>query len=147
MGALSGFKLLLQTPLDDAKAKQDAVPIAGDFSSVAGIQAKSVSINAQEIDITSGSTDEWRTLLADRGTRSWDISGNGVMDDGALAKKLESRSIDNSLNWFRVIRSDQANRAYTGKFKISTFNFEGNHDGSVNFDISLMSSGPLTITG
>ena len=141
----SGFKLLLQTVSDDAKAKQVAVPNAGDFANVAGLQAKSLAINSQEIDITSGDSDEWREILADRGTRSVDISGNGVADDGALAKKLELRSFDNSITWFRITRSDSANRSYTGKFKITSFNITGNHDGALEFEISLMSSGPLVV--
>ena len=145
MAGRSGFKLLLQAVSDDAKSTQDAVPADGDFGSVAGLQAKSLNINSAEIDITSGSTDEWRTLLEGRGVRSFDVSGNGVLDDGALAKKLEARSVDNSITWFRIKSDELPNRSYTGKFKISSFNITGEHDGAILFDMSLMSSGALTI--
>ena len=145
MASLSGFKLLLRTPLDDAKSKQAAIPADGDFTDIAGLRAKSLTINSAEIDITSGSSNEWREILPDRGIRSFDISGSGVMDDGALAKKIESRSIDNSITWFRLVQSDSGNRAYTGKFKITSFSFTGNYDGSVDFEMSLMSSGQLTV--
>ena len=136
--------MLLQAVLDDAKASQDATPADGDFSTVGGIQTKAINFNGQEVDVTSGSSNEWRELLDGRGVRSFDISGSGIADDSDLLKKIEQRSSDNKITWWRINRSDQ-DRKYTGKFKAS-FNNNGAHDGAVNFELSLMSSGPVVIS-
>ena len=65
--SLSGFKLLLQAVLDDAKASQDATPADGDFSTVGGIQTKAINFNGQEVDVTSGSSIEWREFIGRTG--------------------------------------------------------------------------------
>ena len=145
MKSLSGFLFLLQTVSDDVKSAQDNAPAPADFTTMGGLQTKSLNFNGQEVDVTSGDSSEWRHLLDGRGLRSFDVSGSGIADDSELSKKIESRFVANKIFWWRIIRTDQANRAFTGKFKVSTFNYTGPHDGPLNYEISLMSSGPVTI--
>ena len=140
--SLSGFKFVLQTVSDDAKASQDNAPAPADFTTVGGIQTKQFALNGQEVDVTSGDSNEWRELLDGRGLRSVDASGSGIVQDDALSKKIEQRSFDNKITWFRLMRGD--GRVFTGKFK-STFNHTGPHDGPLTFELTLMSSGPVTV--
>ncbi len=141
-----GFNLKVQTPTDDVKANQAAAPVAGDFSDLGSVRSVSLESTAQEIDITTQSSNENREILDERGTKSWNVSVSGVVSSADLFKSLELNVLNNKLRWFRLVQSDNANRTYLAKFKISNISIEGANDSEVTFSMSLMSSGPRTIT-
>lgn len=143
MASQSGFRFLLKTPLDETVAKQDGIPDLTAFSTVGGFQSNSVDIGATEIDITNKSTGENRTILDRHGIRTLNTTGSGILQDTQLAKNIEQNVIDQDLRWFVLQRED--GRSFISKFKMSSYNFSGTHDGAVTFSITLMSSGTLYI--
>lgn len=145
MAGLSGFKTLLQTPTDETKAAQATAPAAADFSTIGGFQSVDSDGSASEIDVTNQSSGEYREILDGRGVRSLDINCSGVLQNTAIAKALEANQFSQKLRWFRIVQEDDSNRTKTAKFKITSFSKSSAHDGSVNFSMSLMSSGPVTI--
>ena len=145
MGALSGFKTKLQTPTDEAKASQEAAPAAGDFATVGGFQQIDGDHSASEIDVTNQSSNESRELLNERGIRSMDLSGSGVLLDSAIAKALEANLYSQKLRWVRILQEDDGGRTRAARCKITNFTHASAHDGSVTFTITLMSSGPVTL--
>ena len=74
-------------------------------------------MTAQEIDITSGSSNENRELLDGHGTKSHQVTFSGVVQNDATFKALEVNFLNQKLRWFRLIQADNANRKYTSKYK------------------------------
>ena len=145
MPGLSGFTFTILTPTDSAKASQSAVPADGDFTVIGGVQEKGFELTAQEIDITSGSSNENRELLDGHGTKSHQVTFSGVVQNDATFKALEVNFLNQKLRWFRLIQADNANRKYTSKYKITSLSNTAPHDGAITFNATLTSSGPLTI--
>ena len=145
MAALSGFRLLLKTPTDATIAIQTAQPANSDFSTIGGMQSTNVDWSASEIDVTTQSSDENRELLDGRGIKSLNFAASGQLQDSQIAKDLEANFLTQRLRWFQVEQEDNTNRRYTVKFKLTSYSFSGNHDGSVDFNLTLMSSGAISI--
>ncbi len=61
------------------------------FTTVAGIRAKTISLNARAVDGTSGeSPSAWRELIAGAGVKSASVSGAGVFKDAASDATIQS---------------------------------------------------------
>lgn len=55
---------------------------AGAFITVAGLRARTISLNAKTVDATdSDSAGRWRELLAGAGVKSAAVSGQGIFRD------------------------------------------------------------------
>ncbi len=56
----------------------------GAFVTVAGLRARTISLNARTVDATDGdSAGRWRELLAGAGVKSAAVSGQGIFRDAA----------------------------------------------------------------
>jgi TP901-1 family phage major tail protein len=54
------------------------------FVTVAGLRARTISLNARGVDVTDGdSAGRWRELLAGAGVKQASVSGAGVFRDAA----------------------------------------------------------------
>ncbi|HRE44328.1 MAG TPA: phage major tail protein, TP901-1 family [Terricaulis sp.] len=54
------------------------------FATIAGVRAKTISLNARSVDGTSGeSPSAWRELIAGAGVKSASVSGAGVFKDSS----------------------------------------------------------------
>jgi len=141
--ALSGFLFKLKTPLGN-KASQSSMPsLEDDFQDYGGVRGNSFSLSADGIDITNKSSGKNRTLLDGHGTLAMEMSGDGFTENEVLHKEIQQNVLSQALRWFLIERDD--GRTFIGKFKITSYQESGSHDGAVTFNISLMSSGTLYI--
>lgn len=64
---------------------------SGSFVTIAGLRAKTISLNAKAVDITDSESEAaWRELLPGAGVKTLEISGNGIFRDtasDAIARK------------------------------------------------------------
>ncbi len=68
------------------------------FTSVAGLRAKQIQLNAQTVDVTNADTSGgWRELLAEAGVRSVSISGNGIFVDAASDETVRGMFFNEAL--------------------------------------------------
>jgi TP901-1 family phage major tail protein len=117
----------------------------GSFSTVAGLRSRSISFNAETVDVTHAeSAGEWRELLAGAGVKSARIAGTGIFKDAASDATIRSYVFDGTIRDWQVIIPDFG--TVEGLFQISSFEISGRHDGEVAFDITLESAGELTFT-
>jgi TP901-1 family phage major tail protein len=116
------------------------------FTSVAGLRATTLALNATTVDVTnSDSVDMWRELLADGGIMSATISGSGVFKDAASDTALRTAFFNQALcDWQIVIPSFGT---MAGPFKITSLQYDGPYDGELKLTLSLASAGALTFTG
>ncbi len=111
------------------------------FVTVAGIRARTVSLNAKTIDVTDSGSGGWRELLAGAGVRSLSVSGAGVFRDAPSdALMREAFFAQVQANW-QVIVPDFG--IFSGPFLIAALEYAGAHDGEATFSLTLASAGEV----
>jgi TP901-1 family phage major tail protein len=133
MSAQKGKDLLL---------KLDSTGV-GVFVTVAGLRARSISLNTETVDITHAeSAGQWRELLAGAGAKSARVTGAGIFKDAASDALVRQYVFDGTIRAWQIVVPDFG--TITGPFQITNLEFSGRHDAEVAFDLSLDSAGELT---
>ena len=118
---------------------------AGAFSTVAGLRSRSVSFNAQSVDITHAeSAGQWRELLEGAGVKRASLSGAGIFKDAASDETVRGYFFNGTIRDWQVVIPDFG--TVEGAFQITALQFSGQHDGEVSFDLALESAGSLSFT-
>jgi TP901-1 family phage major tail protein len=115
------------------------------FTTVAGIRARTVSLNAQMVDATSAdSPGAWRELIAGAGVKAALVRGAGVFKD-AQSDGLVRASFfaQTACAWMLVIPDFGV---IEGPFLIEALDYAGEEDGEAGFSIALASAGALSFT-
>jgi len=113
------------------------------YTAIAGIQAKTLTINNEQVDITADDTAPWRRLLAGAGLRSMSISGNGVNKDDAQLNLVRARALDGALDDFQIV--EPSGDTLTGLFQVASFEESGDYNGANLFSITLESGGTIAL--
>lgn len=115
------------------------------FTTIAGIRAKTIALNARAVDGTSGeSPSAWRELIAGAGVKSASVSGAGVFKDAASDATIQALFFAQSARNFQLVIP--AFGILQGPFLIEALEYAGDHDGEATFSISLASAGAITFT-
>jgi TP901-1 family phage major tail protein len=115
------------------------------FVTVAGIRAKTISLNARTVDGTSGeSPDAWRELVAGAGVKSASVSGAGVFKDAASDALIQQTFFTQAARTFQLIIPDFG--ILQGPFLIEALDYSGDHDGEAAFAITLASAGVINFS-
>lgn len=115
----------------------------GSFSTLAGLRATRLSLNAETVDVTSlESTGGWRELLAGAGVKSAAISGSGVFRDAATDARARQIFFAAEMPDFQVVVPDFG--VIEGAFQITALEYAGSYNGEATFEVSLASAGELT---
>ncbi len=116
----------------------------GTLSTVAGLRSKSISFNADTVDIThADSQDQWRELLA-CGVKSTRVSGSGIFKDQASDELVRSYFFNSTIRDWQITIPDFG--TLEGLFQISGFEYAGGHNNELSFELTLDSAGPITFT-
>ncbi len=113
------------------------------FTTIAGVRAKTISLNARSVDGTSGeSTEAWRELIAGAGVKSATVSGAGVFKDAASDAVLQQCFFSQAARAFQLVIPDFG--VLEGPFLVESLDYSGDHDGEAAFAITLASAGALS---
>lgn len=113
------------------------------FTTVAGIRAKTISLNARSVDGTSGeSADAWRELIAGAGVKTAAVSGAGVFKDAASDAMIREAFFAQQARTWRLILPDFG--TIEGPFLVESLDYAGDHDGEAAFALTLASAGALS---
>lgn len=135
MGAQAGKDLLL---------KVDSTG-SGPFTTVAGLRARRLAFDAATVDATDAdSSGRWRELLAGAGVKRASIAGSGLFKDADSDALVRSLFFSGTIRDWRVVVPDFG--AVEGPFLITGLSYGGDHDGEVNFELSLESAGALSFS-
>ena len=109
---------------------------------IAAIRTRTVSINNEPVDITSDDDNGFRTLLQDPGTKTLDLSIEGVAKDATLLTSVMSTSdiIETLSILFPTIGT------IAGDFVVASFEVAAPYNEAATFTASLQSSGAFTFT-
>lgn len=125
----------------DILLKIESAP--GAFTTVAGLRARTIALNARTVDATDGdSAGRWRELLAGAGVKSAAVSGQGLFRDAASDALIREAFFDQSARTWRLIVPDFGQ--LEGPFLVAALEYAGEHEGEATFAISLASAGELT---
>lgn len=112
-------------------------------TAIAGIRTKGVAVNGEPIDVTSDDDSGYRTLLAEAGQMSLDISFDGVTKDNELRQAMLA---DATLTLAGVSIEYPNGDTITGTFLLASLEETGTYNDAVTFSGTLQSSGQWTYT-
>ena len=115
----------------------------GVFTTVAGLRARTISLNARTVDATDGdSAGRWRELLAGAGVKSAAVAGQGIFRDAASDALIREAFFSQSASVWRLIVPDFG--VLEGPFLVAALEYAGEHEGEATFAISLASAGEIS---
>ena len=115
------------------------------FSTIGGLRARSLSLNAQSVDVThASSTGGWRELLAGAGVRQASVNGAGVFLNEAAADIVRAAFFASDIRNWRIIIPGFGEIA--GRFQIANLDYAGDYDGEATMALALESAGELQFT-
>ena len=114
----------------------------GVFTTVAGLRARTLSLNARSVDATDGdSAGRWRELLDGAGVKSAAVAGQGIFRDAASDALIREAFFDQSLRTWRLIVPDFG--TLQGPFLVAALEYAGEHEGEATYAITLSSAGEI----
>lgn len=118
---------------------------SGGFVTVAGLRARTLSLNARSVDATDAdSAGRWRELLAGAGVKSAAVAGQGIFRDAASDALIREAFFEQAARTWRLIVPDFGQ--LEGPFLVAALEYAGEHDGEATFAISLASAGEVTFS-
>lgn len=125
-----------------AAAKGRSLLVKKGSTVLAGLQTKSVALNGEPIDVTTDDDNGWRTLLADVGTLSVDLSIEGISKDDTLMALIAAGGTSMMLTDITVEFPD--GNGFSGNFFLNSLEKTGTYNEAIKFSGSLQSSGTIT---
>ncbi len=113
------------------------------FHTVAGLRARTISLNARSVDATdSDSVGRWRELLGGAGVKSCSVSGAGVFRDAPADAEVREAFFAQEARRWRLIVPDFG--VLEGPFLVAALEYAGDHDGEATYALTLSSAGEVT---
>lgn len=109
---------------------------------VAAIRTKSASINNEPVDITTDDDNGFRTMLQDPGTKTLDLTVEGIIKDATLL--TIAMSTTDILEAFSLLFPTIGTLA--GDFVVTGFETGAPYNEAATFSCTLQSSGAFTFT-
>ena len=114
------------------------------FTAVAGLRARTISLNAKTVDATDGDSDGWRELIAGASVRTASVSGSGVFRDAAADAQIRTAFFAGTAQAWQLVIPGFG--TLQGPFQVTALEYAGQFDGEATFAISLASAGALSFT-
>ncbi|MBL4617067.1 MAG: phage major tail protein, TP901-1 family [Robiginitomaculum sp.] len=112
------------------------------FVTMAGLLAKTISLNARSVDVTNtDSPDAWRELLPGAGVKTASISGSGVFKDEAADEAVRVAFFAQEIRNWQITIPDFG--TLTGLFQIAALEYAGEYDGEAVYSLTLSSAGAI----
>ena len=115
------------------------------FTAVAGLRARTISLNAKAVDATDGDSAGWRELLAGASVRQVSVSGSGVFRDASADAQIRQAFFDGVARVWQLVIPDFG--TLQGPFQVAALEYAGQYDGEATFAVTLSSAGAISFTG
>jgi len=108
-----------------------------------GVRTRGYTVTNDYVDVTTDDDSGWRTLLANPGLRSIEVTVGGISSDQVLIADIMAANVAaKTLHIEFPITTGNL----VGTFLVSSFEQSGEHDGAVEFSATFMSTGAVTYT-
>ncbi|PHR60845.1 MAG: phage major tail protein, TP901-1 family [Robiginitomaculum sp.] len=112
------------------------------YVTMAGLRARSISLNAQAVDVThTDSPNAWRELLPGAGVKTASVSGSGVFKDAAADELVRAAFFAQDIRNWQIIIPDFG--SLTGPFQIAALEYAGDFDREAVYSLTLSSAGAI----
>ena len=108
---------------------------------LAGVRTKSLSINHEPVDITTDDEDGFRTLLAEVGESSFELSVDGVTKDSVLFDAATA----SASKLLTDVTIEHPNGTISGDVYLASYEETGAYNDAVTFSATFQSSGTWTV--
>lgn len=112
-------------------------------TTLVGVRSKGYTITNDYVDVTTDDDSGWRTLLANPGLRSVEVTVSGISSDQILIAEMMEATVDSET---LTVQLPTTTGTLAGSFLCSSFEQTGEHDGAVEFTATFMSAGTVTYT-
>lgn len=109
-----------------------------------GVRSKTYSVTNDYVDVTTDDDSGWRTLLADPGLRSIEVTVAGITEDQILLGDMMAANVASDV--VDITLPTGTGASLSGQFLISSYEGTGEHDGAYEFSATFMSTGAVTYT-
>ncbi len=113
-------------------------------TTLAGMRTTGMTLNNEQVDVTTKDSAGWRTLLEGAGVQSLSLSAEGVFNNAAVEHTVRGYAFANSINAFALVFPD--GDYIEGSFAISNFQRAGAHNGEETYSMAFESSGQPVYT-
>lgn len=117
-----------------------------DSVTLVGVQSRTISTSNEYVDVTTDDDSGWRTLLADPGLRSVEVTISGIASDEVLLAEIYAANVAASTLSVTLPTTLSSPGSISGSFLVSSFEQSGEHDGAYEFSVTFMSTGVVTYT-
>lgn len=117
-----------------------------DSVTLVGVRSRGVNISNEYVDVTTDDDSGWRTLLADPGVRSVEVTVGGIVSSEVLVAEIMKANISGEPLTVNLPSSMASPGDLAGTFVVSGFEYSADHDGAVEFSATFMSAGAVTYT-
>lgn len=119
----------------------------GQYRVVGGLRTKSISLNAEGVDVTnSDSAGRWRQYLDGCGVRSASISGEGPFNSTDLGQEAATDAVmTNAIREGKILIPGFG--VFEGLWKITQLELSGEYNDAVMFNQTYESAGEIVFTG
>lgn len=114
-----------------------------DSVTLVGVRTKGYTITNDYVDVTTDDDAGWRTLLANPGLRSVEVTVGGISSDQVLIAEMMKANITGEP---LTVQLPTTTGTLAGTFLCSSLEQTGEHDGAVEFTSTFMSNGAVTYT-
>lgn len=109
------------------------------YNTLMGVRSRTITINAEEVDITDSDNAPYRALLEDAGIRSVSITASGVYKDDQAMHDVVDASLTGRIESYLVQFPN--GDTLEGEFQISTSELGGEFNAEQTYSITLASGG------
>lgn len=120
------------------------VVIDWDSVTLVGVRSRTFNISNDYVDVTTDDDAGWRTLLADPGLRSVEVTIGGVCSDQVLIAAIMAANVSGET--LSITLPTATGASLSGTFLVSAFEGSANYDGAYEFSATFMSTGAVTYT-
>lgn len=131
MAAQTG-KLFILSSWDGASAYVD----------VLSARSTDFTIANESVDVTTKSSNGWRTLLESAGIGSMTATLEGVFEDAAYEQRLVTLAEGNTHNLYEI--TSNAGQKFSGTFQITSYGRSGTYNGEEAYTLTLENAGVVT---
>lgn len=118
-----------------------------DSTTIADVQSKAFTINAEPVDVTTDDDAGWRVLLDNPGVRSVEVTVSGIAEDEAVLADIMAASDLTKAISIALPSSLTTPGTLAGTWFVSSFEYTGGEpSGAVEFSATFQSTGAVTYT-
>ena len=127
-----------------------ALTIDESSTTLVGVRTRGFSITNDHVDVTTDDDSGWRTLLADPGLRSIEVTLSGITSDEVLLAEIMAATVAEATIDINLPTGTAGGvttpGTLAGSFFVSSYEQTGEHDGAAEFSATFMSDGAVTYT-